>query len=154
MMFTKEQLTEMIRHACEEYPRECVGAIIGLGDTPDKNEIIRLRNIQDELLKKDPAHFNRDSRTGYFVDPKEVMALSNRARNGGKMVKAFYHSHPDHDSYFSKEDMAGAVMFDEPTYPGAVYVVISVFGGRAKSAQVFAWDGKTYSPSESLQIDN
>jgi proteasome lid subunit RPN8/RPN11 len=154
MRFAKEHVAAMLRHAEQEYPRECVGAIIGADGDPARCELIRLKNIQDFLQRTDPGRFDRDSRTGYFVDPKEVISLMNRARDENKKIIAFYHSHPDHECYFSKEDHAGAVMFDEPMYPGAVYVVISVFGGKAKSAELFAWDGKKYSFSERLPIDD
>lgn len=152
MRFTPEHLAVMLRHALDEYPRECVGAVIGADGEHGRFEIIKLKNVQDEMLRAAPANFDRDSRTGYFVDPREVLNLANRARNEKKKIIAFYHSHPDHECYFSDVDFAGAVMFGEPVYPGAVYVVISVFAGKAKSAEVFAWDGKTFSFSEKLPI--
>jgi proteasome lid subunit RPN8/RPN11 len=152
MMFTPEQIGQMARHAREMYPRECIGALVGDGENPQSGSLIPLTNVQDKIHHDDPKRFTRDARTGYFVDPKEVFDLVNRVRREGKTILAFYHSHPDHECYFSREDHAGAVMFGEPVYPGALYIVISVIGGDVKEAVVFSWDGKTYSPSGKLEL--
>jgi len=150
MTFTPEQVAQMTSHAREAYPRECIGAIVGA--EAETAELIRLTNVQDQVHRDDPKRFTRDARTGYFVDPKEVFTLVSRAQKEGKRILAFYHSHPDHDCYFSQEDHAGAVMFGEPVYPDAVYIVISVKNGEVKKAVVFAWDGATYSPSGELRV--
>lgn len=149
---TPLQMRLMAAHAEEEYPRECVGVLIGHWDRPDENVLSRLTNVQDRFHRDNPGVFTRDARTGYFVDPKEVYGLSERLKKEGKNILAFYHSHPDHESYFSAEDHSAAVMWGEPVYPGAVYVVISVFAGKVKEAKVFEWDGKTYSASASLEM--
>lgn len=148
----REELTSMLEHAEQEYPRECVGAIVGLPDDSSSHRLVRLTNKQDKLHKDDPEHFKRDARTGYFVDPKEVFDLVRDTEKEGLKILALYHSHPEHESYFSSEDHAAAVMFDEPVYPGAAYIVISVFDGKVKEAVIFSWDGKGYSPSEKLTI--
>lgn len=142
----------MRAHAEEEYPRECIGVVTGHWEKPAEMTVMRLTNKQDQLHRAAPRTFTRDARTGYFVDPKEVMALANRVQKEGNSILAFYHSHPDHESYFSKEDFAAAVMWDEPVYPGAVYVVFSVFGGKTKDAKIFAWDGKGYSEAAALEV--
>lgn len=142
----------MLDHARTEYPRECVGAIIGNGSDSSKNRLIRLSNVQDQMHENDPGRFNRDAKTGYFVDPKEVFNLVRKVESEGLKILAFYHSHPDHECFFSQEDHNAAVMWDEPVYPGAEYIVISVIGGKIKDALIFSWDGKTYSPSEKLPV--
>ncbi len=143
----------MVKHAEAAYPRECVGVLTGLWEEPAGIELNPLTNKQDELHRDHPESFKRDARTGYFVDAKEVYTVVTRTQKEGKNILAFYHSHPDHESYFSQEDLAAAVMWDEPVYPGAVYIVISVFGGKAKEAKVFAWDGRGYGPAASLPIE-
>jgi len=140
----------MLDHARTEYPRECVGAIIG-GDSA-KNRLIRLSNVQDKMHRDDPGRFNRDAKTGYFVDPKEVFNLVREVESEGLKILAFYHSHPDHECFFSREDRNAAVMWDEPVYPGVEYIVISVMGGEVKDAVIFSWDGKMYSQSEKLPV--
>ena len=142
----------MLDHARTEYPRECVGAIIGRGGDSSKSRLIRLSNVQDKLHEDDPGRFNRDAKTGYFVDPKEVFNLVRKVENEGLKILAFYHSHPDHECFFSQEDHNAAVMWDEPVYPGVEYIVISVMRGEVKDAVMFSWNGKTYSPSEKLPV--
>ena len=154
MEFSREEIREMTAHAVAEYPRECIGVITGLEGGASGNSIKRLTNKQNQMHEEDPKRFNRDARTGYFVDPKEVFELQRETEKRGEKILAFYHSHPDHDAYFSQEDHAGAVMWDEPVYPGTVYVVISVIKGAVKEAVVFSWDGKGYSPSSKLLLES
>lgn len=153
MIFTPEQIRLMVAHAESAYPRECIGVLTGLWEKPEGIALNKLTNKLDELFKQDPERYRRDARTGYFVDPKEVFALVTRTQKEGNKILAFYHSHPDHESYFSQEDLAAAVMWGEPVYPDAVYIVISVFGGKAKEAKVFAWDGGGYAPAATLRIE-
>ncbi len=150
MEFSQEQVAQMVEHAREMYPRECIGAIVGSVENLQGGTLARLTNVQDEIHRDDPKRFTRDARTGYFVDPKEVFDLVNSVRREGKTILAFYHSHPDHECYFSQEDHAGAVMFGEPVYPGTVYIVLSVIAGKVKDAVIFSWDGAAYSPSGRL----
>ena len=143
----------MVAHAESAYPRECIGVLTGLWEKQEDIALKKLSNKLDELFKADPERYRRDARTGYFVDPKEVFNLITRTQKEGNKILAFYHSHPDHESYFSQEDFAAAVMWGEPVYPDAVYIVISVFGGKAKEAKVFAWDGAGYAPADTLRIE-
>ncbi len=55
-------------------------------------------------------------------------------------MATIYHSHIDTGAYFSATDRQNALIDGEPTYPDAVYVVVSVVEGRADAAGAFAWD--------------
>ncbi|MCY4488081.1 MAG: M67 family metallopeptidase [Deltaproteobacteria bacterium] len=124
-------------HASETYPEECCGVILG-GEGGD--EVHRLENIQNRLHATDPETFPRDARTAYTLDPRELEAILEQAERRGLAFKALYHSHPDHDAYFSAEDKACATPFGEPTYPDTAQIVISVMGGKVGRAAVYAWD--------------
>ena len=124
-------------HARETYPEECCGVILG-GDGGD--EVHRLVNIQNTLHATDPETFPRDARTAYNLDPKELDAILKQAERRGVAFKALYHSHPDHDAYFSDEDKACATPFGEPTYPDTAQVVVSVMGGSVGRVAVYAWN--------------
>jgi proteasome lid subunit RPN8/RPN11 len=63
-------------------------------------------------------------------------------------LAAFYHSHPDHDAYFSAEDIAQATPFGEPSYPEALQIVLSVYGQEVRSVRAFAW-----SPAASSYVE-
>jgi len=151
--FSESEIRLMLAHAEDEYPKECVGAVTG-GGAGGKMEIIRLTNRQDKLHKSNPEKFARDGRTGYFVDPKEVFDLTRKVEEKGGKILAFYHSHPDHECYFSREDHDAATMWGEPVFPGADYIIISVVGGKAREAVIFSWDGKSFSPSAKLPVES
>ena len=126
----------MTAHASETYPEECCGVILG---GAGRDEVHRLVNIQNMLHATDPETFSRDARTAYTLDPRELEAVLERAENRGLAFKALYHSHPDHDAYFSAEDRACATPFGEPTYPTAAQIVISVLNGRVGRVAAYAW---------------
>ena len=124
-------------HAKDAYPEECCGVILG-DDGGD--EVHRLDNIQNRLHATDPDTFLRDARTAYTLDPKELEAVLQQAERRGLAFKALYHSHPDHDAYFSDEDKACATPFGEPTYPDTAQIVISVMSGRVGRVAVYTWN--------------
>jgi len=150
----KDAVTLLLNHAVEEYPQECVGAILSPKNKDSGVEIIRLTNEQNSLHDSDPKHFERDGTIGYFVDTKEVFSLVRRVEKEGRKILSLYHSHPNHGSYFSDEDHNGAVMWGEPVYPDVVYIVISVYDGKVKEAVIFSWDGSHYIPSGKLDIES
>ena len=124
-------------HAQETYPEECCGVI--LSDS-GRDEVHRLLNIQNTLHEKDPETFPRDARTAYTMDYRALHAVMVDAERRGLKIKAFYHSHPDHDAYFSAEDKAFATPFGEPTYPEAAQIVVSVREGRVANVGVYMWN--------------
>ncbi len=127
----------MAAHASETYPEECCGVILG-GAGGD--EVHRLVNIQNRLHATDPETFPRDARIAYTMDPKELETVLEQAERRGMSFKAVYHSHPDHDAYFSAEDKACAMPFGEPTYPDTAQIVISVISGSVGRVAVYAWN--------------
>ena len=120
-------------HALETYPEECCGVILGT------DEVHRLENVQNRLHSTDPETFPRDARTAYTMDPKELDAVLDHGQRRGLAFRALYHSHPDHDAYFSAEDRACATPFGEPTYPGTAQIVVSVMNGSVGRVAVYAW---------------
>jgi proteasome lid subunit RPN8/RPN11 len=101
--------------------------------------IQRLQNIQNRLHALDPQTYPRTAEIAYAMDPKELEAIIDGARQRGAKLKAFYHSHPNHDAYFSEEDKAFASPFGEPTFPGAAQIVVSIYGSTVKNMRVFLW---------------
>jgi len=76
------------------------------------------------------------------MEPREHLAVLKEIDERGLALRAVYHSHPDHDAYFSATDRAQACSFDpgEPDYPETVYIVISVRAGKFARAAAFRWD--------------
>jgi proteasome lid subunit RPN8/RPN11 len=140
VVISRHAFENITAHAEREFPFECCGFIIG--DVAD--EVRAIRNIQDEQRAADPARFQRDARTAFLMDPKEHLAVLQEVDARDLKLKAVYHSHPDHDAYFSATDRAQACSFDptEPDYPETAYIVMSVRGGRFANAAAFVWDSE------------
>lgn len=129
----------IIAQAEREFPFECCGFIVG----DDSVEEVRpIANIQNRMHSSDPAGFPRDARTAFLMEPKEHLAVMNEIDRRKLELRIVYHSHPDHDAYFSPTDRAQACSFDpeEPDYPDIVYIVMSVRAGKFARAAAFAWD--------------
>lgn len=137
LRLTEAAVAAVAAHARESWPEECCGVILGGGRG---DEVHRLPNIQNRLHAKDPETFQRDARTAYTMDPGALAAVLEQGERSGLRLKAFYHSHPDHDAYFSDEDKACATPFGEPTYPDAAHVVVSVMDGAVARTAVYAWN--------------
>src|SRR5262245_5920680 len=128
---------EIRAHAVEAYPHECCGIIV---ERNGREEVVRVTNLQDELHEKDPVQFPRTATTAYTMGP-EAAPILLAAERGELNLRAFYHSHPEHDAYFSEEDRKQAFGgWEEPNYPGAGQIVISVYGGKVKNAPAFRWN--------------
>ena len=128
----------MIARAEADYPEETCGLIFELGE---ELELVPMRNLQNEMHARDPERFDRDAKTAYFFDPLEFQKVLQEKDGQGKALRSIYHSHPDHDAYFSKKDREDAVPPDwgEPLYPGTIYVVVSVKEGKAADVKGFLW---------------
>ncbi len=129
----------IVAQAEREFPFECCGFIIGDNSV---EEVRPVANIQDRMHAEDPAAFPREARTAFLMEPKAHLAVMNEVDRRKLAIRAVYHSHPDHDAYFSPTDRAQACSFDpsEPDYPDLVYIVMSIRAGRFARAAAFAWD--------------
>ena len=140
----KEQLDQIHLHAVEEYPYECCGIVVGNPDDNRDNVVYRCENIQNKLHEKDPENFTRDARTAYNISALELQKLLSEASSKGRVFKVLYHSHPEHDAYFSEEDMRMALFDGEtPIYPGTQYLVVSVYSEKVRDQALFGWNSET-----------
>lgn len=132
----RETLNQIHGHAKREFPYECCGIILSGGN----QEFVRVcRNIQNQRHAEDPETYTRDARTAYLMDPNDQMRVYKESETENRPIKAFYHSHPDHDAYFSDKDKEDATAWGEPTYPNAAYIVISVYNRVIKATRAYAW---------------
>ena len=122
-----------------EFPFECCGFIIG---DAAAEEVRPITNIQNRKHAENPAEFTRDARTAFLMEPKEHLAVMNEVDRRKLELRAVYHSHPDHDAYFSATDRAAACSFDpsEPDYPDTFHIVMSIRAGKFARAAAFVWD--------------
>jgi proteasome lid subunit RPN8/RPN11 len=136
----RASLDAIIAQAEREFPDECCGFIIGDGTA---EEVRPIANVQNQKHAENPAEFPRDARTAFLMDPKEHLGVLNEIDRRKLKLLAVYHSHPDHDAYFSATDRAQACSFDpaEPDYPDTVHIVMSIRSGKFVRAAAFGWDG-------------
>jgi [CysO sulfur-carrier protein]-S-L-cysteine hydrolase len=137
LRLSRRTVDEIDGHALDTYPEECCGAVLGAAEGERAR---RITNIQGRLHAEDPEKHPRDARIAYFMDPKELYAVLRDGERQETALRVFYHSHPEHGAYFSDEDKARAMAWDEPAYPDAAYVVISVYGREVKDRRAYAWD--------------
>ena len=136
---TKATLDAIVAQAEREYPDECCGFIIGDAAVDEARPIT---NIQNRMHAADPKAHPRAARTAFLMEPKEHLAVMNEIDRRKLKLKAVYHSHPDHDAYFSPTDRAQACSFDpdEPDYPDTLYIVMSIRERKFVQAAAFSWD--------------
>ncbi len=125
------------RHALNTYPDECCGIVT---QNTTHQILHECNNMQNQLHSEDPVLHSRDARTAYAIDRKEAEQIFSDAKARGEEVIAFYHSHTDHDAYFSETDKEVQTIFGEPEFPGALHIVISVKDGKFAHIKSFLWD--------------
>ncbi len=141
MKLPEAVLDSMAAHAAETYPDECCGLLVRSAD--GAVSVHRVRNVQNEMHEQDPERFPRTARIAYSGDPKELKIALDAADELGCSLAAFYHSHPDHEAYFSDEDLAQATPFGEPSYPDALQIVLSVYDRELRDVKAFGWSAET-----------
>jgi len=130
-------LDEVRRHARETDPDECCGAIVM---RKGRDQVWRLRNIQNELHEQDPTAHPRTARTAYALGREDTERIDGATLGdeAAGVLKVIYHSHSKNGAYFSGEDRARAMFGDEPTYPDIAYLVVSDARERDE-ARAFRW---------------
>lgn len=111
----------MTRHAEAAFPDECCGAMLGTADGDSKvvHEAVPLENV-----------YAGQQATRYELRPEDLLAADKAARARGMDLIGIFHSHPDHDAYFSETDLKNSC-------PWYSFVVLSVKGGRYNHAKSF-----------------
>jgi proteasome lid subunit RPN8/RPN11 len=133
----KEIIGKLYEHALKEYPDECCGIITGNDDV----QTLHLCGIiQNRLHAKDPITYARNARTAYFIERREFDNIISAAKSKGERVMAFYHSHTEHEAYFSQEDVAAQTVFGEPEFPDALHIVVSIMNKKMNDIKCFKWD--------------
>ena len=136
LTLTKQVWDDISQHAAEAFPEECCGVILDDGKVLEAR---RCSNIQNALHTLDPETYRRTATTAYAMDPKELEAILQEAGSRGAGIRAFYHSHPDHEAYFSEEDKAFATPFGEPTFPECAQIVISIYDRIVRRISAYTW---------------
>lgn len=136
LVLEPEAHTELVAHATEAYPHECCGLL--LGERQAAGSLRARRAFRARNLVVERAHDR------YELDPADRLAAERAAEAAGWTLVGFYHSHPEHDAYFSPTDLARSeeVQWGEPWLPPTYgYVVVSVRGGAVVDARAFLVEG-------------
>ena len=132
---TPAHLDTIYADARASFPDEACGFVVERGGAV---EVVRVTNIQNQKHAENPDQFPRTAIIAYTMGPEAAPILVGHDR-GELIIRAIYHSHPQHASYFSAEDKKQATVWDEPSYPDATQVVVSVIDGEVRDAKAFRW---------------
>lgn len=118
--FRRDAWHAMIEHAERAYPNECCGALAGTanGEARTVHRAVALENA------------SACARNSYTLRPEDLVEADRAAGDAGLEIIGLYHSHPDREPSFSREDAAGAV-------PWYSFVIISVRNGRFCAVRSF-----------------
>lgn len=140
IQISADALQKIEAHALREFPNECCGLMLGpIGEPHGVGRLRECVNAQDAYHQRDPLNFPRTGRNAYFIDPVELLAVERERFVNGEAIRLIYHSHCDADAYFSEEDERQALFDGEPVFPDAVYLVVSVKGGKIAEKKLFRW---------------
>lgn len=134
-VFSKDIIDQLTAHAVATYPEECCGFVV---ERDGRLAVVRVTNIQNQQHAANPEHFPRTAAIAYTMGPEAAPVLVDHDR-GRLVIRAIYHSHPKHAAYFSAEDKKQATVWDEPSYPDAVQIVMSVIDGEVRDLKAFRW---------------
>ena len=136
-----QAMERMRAHTQEGYPDEAWGILF---ESPDGQVVRTMTNVQNALHAEDPEQYPRDAKIAYAAEPQELMKANRDGDRPGWRIAVFYHSHPEHEAYFSATDKSRALWGGSvemgPAYPGAIYMVFSVYAQKAGDVKAFAWD--------------
>jgi proteasome lid subunit RPN8/RPN11 len=104
---------EMVAHACETYPNECCGAMLGV---VDGDKTVRV------ALRLENAYAGEQGER-YELRPQDLLAADREARARNLDLVGIYHSHPDCGAYFSETDLKNSC-------PWYSFVVLSIHNGK------------------------
>lgn len=138
MRVEREAFDRMKRHCEDEYPHEGCGVLAGREDTVSLS-------LPVENSAKDRGF------DVYVMDAEGQFAAFEEIEDEGLERLGFFHSHPDHDAYFSERDSDEATADGEPLYPGEAYVVLSVRDGVFDGAKAYRWGGDGFE-EEGLEV--
>lgn len=131
LVLEKRDLDTIEDHGERDYPRECCGLLGGrrVAGSWVVESVIPLENMAPPAITE-----------GYVINPEERRVAETRLEEAGLALIGFYHSHPDHDVYFSRTDLEHSeeFQFGQPWLPPTyAYLVVSVKKGQMGEVGAF-----------------
>ncbi len=136
MILTQSQLEQLYEQMRRDAPYETCGMIGGKDGRALK--IYPVKNVAENRVKN------------YFMDGVEQIRAMQDMDDNGYDILAIYHSHPVTRAYPSPTDVRDAYDSDlqEPRYPGAVYIIMSLMNPDAPEAHGYLLNGETITEIE------
>ena len=119
---------EIVRHAEEEYPRECCGLLVGRIEDGGRTRVVELTHPVENTFEDEGEHYHRMA-----INPLDYARAERTHAARGLGVVGNYHSHPDHPAVPSRFDLEHLA-----PWPTMSYIVVSVVEGRA--GEVRSWE--------------
>ena len=119
-----DDLATIRAHAAAAYPEECCGLLVG---EPLEGGAAAGARVTAVVAA---ANHDPEPRRGYDVEPRALLAGHRRAREEGREVVGYYHSHPDAPAAPSRRDREAAL-------PVARYLIVAVAAGEPGEARCF-----------------
>lgn len=118
-------LASILNHARQGYPLEVCGVLLGrrISSVRTVEEVVPVPNREAE----NPA-------VRYQIAPEDVIRIQREARESGREILGYYHSHPDHPARPSETDRLLAA---QGVSDGVLHLIVGVEAGRI--AETTAW---------------
>ncbi len=136
----KKTLKEIKLHAEKEYPSECCGWLLKLGNGDLK--YVASENLQDKYHALDSELYPRTSKNAFLMNTlKLTKDIETVSKEGGSLF-SIVHSHIDVGAYFSDEDEKQMTENNGSStiFPAECYLVVSVKEGKASDQAIFYFD--------------
>lgn len=159
LQLDSEHLQAIFSHAERIYPEECCGLLLGrLSEDDGQNvaiktvvEVWETVNAWDEEVEtsfsdasSELGHHNLTKARRYWIDPRDMLAAQQYARDRQLDIIGIYHSHPDHPATPSECDRAAA-------WHDYSYMIVSVQHGKANHVLCWTLDDHDQFQSEEIQ---
>lgn len=118
-------LTTILTHAGDGYPLEVCGVLLG-------RRILGVRSVEEVVPV--PNREPESPGVRYQIAPEDVIRIQREARETGREILGYYHSHPDHPARPSETDRQLAA---EGISDGVLHLIVGVLGGRP--VETTAW---------------
>jgi len=138
----RSELDAMLRHAASGYPFEACGVLVG-NDASDQRRVLEVIPVVNRETES--------PRVRYQIAPEDLIRVQREARDRGREILGYFHSHPDHPPRPSETDRRIAA---EGLSDGVVHVVVATQAGGATAARAWIFrDALQGFAEEPLEID-
>lgn len=141
MILSRNLYDAIVAQARRDAPHETCGMLGGRDGRALK--IYPIRNTAENKIKK------------YLMDGAEQVRAMQDMDDNGYEITAIYHSHPVSRAYPSATDLSDAYdpYLKEPTYPGTIYIIVTLMNPDAPEMHGYLLDGETVTEVP-LQIED